>query len=72
MLRDFTCSRPSLYVRTVYVSTHLSRPYKTLPMKSMDFSPFTLGYLACLNAASITLVVFSFTFKNTETELIRY
>lgn len=46
-----------------YVSTHLSRPYKTLPIKSMDFSPFTLGYLVCLNAASITFVVFSFTSK---------
>lgn len=45
-------------------SAYLSRPYVTLPMKGRDFCPFTPGYLACWNAASITLVVFSFTARS--------
>ena len=56
---------PSAFV-CIHVSTHLSRPYMTLPIKSRDFSPLTLGYLAFWNAASITFVVFSFTAKNTQ------
>lgn len=32
-------------------------------MNNIDFSPWILGYLACLNAAWITSVVFSFTVK---------
>lgn len=51
------------------VYSYLSRPYLTLPIKSRDFSPFTLGYLACWNAASITLVVFSFTDSSTQTDI---
>lgn len=43
------------------VFSYLSRPYLSVPMKAKDLSPFILGYLACWNAASITLVVFSFT-----------
>lgn len=45
-----------------------------VPMKAKDFSPFILGYLACWNAASITLVVFSFTdvykHKDTSTHVL--
>ena len=55
-------------VSSVCVSSYLSRPYMTLPMKSRDFSPPILGYLACWNAASITLVVFSFTASSTQTQ----
>lgn len=53
----------------VCVSSYLSRPYVMLPIKSKVFSPFKLGYLACWNAASITLVVFSFTANSTQKDL---